>query len=352
MKWWIPAFGTSLIVFIVIFAGIEAKQMRDEESARRSQIESEAALASPEEASPEVDRDTQLGAVESNGSSGSTIARAEKLSPPPPPPPGPPNPEFEAALEDELQDLRPALISPRSFSRAAPRPRHSFDLTRVELRPEDRGTIEASFILSAISHEEAPSRRQPTGAWRLDVRADENGAMVYRTQHDTWAAMSGLLRHPRGRVSALPAIEDAPPPRYRYRGEHFRTLTGEMVRIPLEKRSEMLGHEALFARSVTAMTTFTITLNDEHTPEDPEADLICQLQANTGFGGIDIEGDQLEVPVRYDVARGAFEVKVEDSWRDLAQWAKKMRPHTELITGQPLEDPNELLVRVKWKHES
>ena len=114
----------------------------------------------------------------------------------------------------------------------------------------------------------------------------------------------------------------------------------------------MLGHEALFARSVTAMTTFTITLHDEHTPEDPEAGLICQLQANTGFGGIDIEGDQLEVPVRYDVARGAFEVKVEDSWRDLAQWAKKMRPHTELITGQPLEDPNELLVRVKWKHES
>lgn len=348
MKWCIPAFGISLIVFLVLFAGIEAKQLRDEERARASTIESNGPVPGVVEEALEVN----LGAIGSvENSDRSTSARAEWVAPPPPPL-GPPDPSFEAALEQELAQLRPALITGRSFSRAQVTPRRAFDLTRLELRPEDRGILGASFLITGKYRDEEDRKDLLPGPWRLDVRLDAEGALVYRSTRAGWSPFSRLLRHPVGRVSSLPLAEESPPPRYRYRGEHFQTMTAEMVRVPLEKRSKHLGDMSLFGRSITAMSTFNITFLDEPAPEDAEADFICQLTADIPIEGMEIHGNQLLAPVRYQVSRGEFEVKVEGRWRGLAEWATRIRPHTEMVSGQPLEKPDEFLLIVEWRLDS
>ena len=356
MKWCIPAFGISLIVFLVLFAGIEAKQLREEvrhEEERRDEERARSSLLGTEDSAPEnLDtREVSLGASRSAEEvDRSTVARVERVSPPPPPL-GPPDPAFEAALEEGLARLRPTLISGRSFSRASPSPQQVFDLVRIELRPEDRGVLGASFLIAKKGVARETWGTESLRPWRLDLRPGADGALAYRAASGDWGPLPTLLRGASSWVRGLPVAEASPPSRYRYRGEHFRTMTAEMVRVPLEQRSKHLGEMSLFGRSITDMSTFNITFWDESAPDDPEADFLCQLTADIGIEGMEIREKVHQVPMRYDVSRGEFEIKAGDSWRDFASWANHIRPHAEMVSGQPLENSDTFMIVIDWRSD-
>ena len=337
MNWFVTTSATSVVLFAVVFGSIEAKELHDRERARSTQLEL-----------TEEERTAGLGSIGLRESShSSTIARMETLAPAP-------SVEFEELLERELAALRPALHAGPSFSSAAAHPRRAYRLTRLEVRPEDRDAVEASFLVDACRREGEGFVETLPGPWLLNVRSDGHGSMAYRTEDGRWLALSEFLRLPKRGAASLPASEHPNPRRYRHRGEHFRTLSAEMVRLPMEDRAEELAEAAVLMRAVPYVSNFTAELlpRDSVAAETSgaEADVVCRLSARPWLQ--QCADRLLDVPVRYDVTRGAFEAKFGDTWHDFDEFASRIRPHGEWVARWNDEVGDHKVLTILWKLDS
>mgnify|MGYP007107460559 CR=1 FL=1 len=372
MKWCLPAFATSLVVFLLLFAAIDMRRASTEardaslivplpgdrplagESTETESTGTESTgtgSTGTESTETESTDETEGDMNPSFGDrarSGSQEPSVTTISPPARTMPPATALVFERRLEAEfltpLRVRRDSLFARKLYSRAAPRVR-SYDFTRIMVPAEHADSAAAAFV---ITGEEARL---------LLVRLEASGASFeVAGVSPAWSSAPECLEGFPGTLAALP-LAPQESGRRRSTGPFYEEVRQAELIQPLEKRAETLRFEGLLSRRAPAVSSFSICAVADATAWPSDADGAYELIAGEELGrtfeaGGEWEGKRLRVPVRFDVNGGSMQVHFDGAWQTARDWASKIQIEYGFVDPGPETPAGSHQFKAVWSLKS